>query len=293
MKIGIDSYCYHRHFGEIYPGLESDPGSRMTMLDFLDRAAAHGVEGVSLESCFFSDTSETFLDAIKSRLDELNFLRVWAWGHPKGLGSGTMPEALDDLIRHIAIAKRLGAGVMRICAGGRATRPRSWTEHKAGLLPLLRKAAASAEQQGVILALENHVDLLCDEMLDLITTIDSPWLRVCLDTANNLRLFEDPIEVVARLAPYASATHVKDIGARKGDPREFGFWPSVPLGEGLVDIPEALRLLRKSGYEGLLALEIDFLDPRFEEEQSIAVSLDYLRKQRALTEISARSALAE
>ena len=104
MKIGIDSYCYHRHFGEIYPGLESDPGSRMTMPDFLDRAAALGVEGVSLESCFFSDTSEAFLDTIRSRLDELNLQRVWAWGHPKGLGSGTMPEALDDLTSRLPSA---------------------------------------------------------------------------------------------------------------------------------------------------------------------------------------------
>ena len=282
MKIGIDSYCYHRHFGEIYPGLESDPGSRMTMSDFLERAAALGVEGVSLESCFFSETGEAFLDHFRSRLDELKLLRVWAWGHPKGLGSGTMPEALDDLIRHIGIAKRLGAGVMRICAGGRATRPQSWVEHKAGLLPLLRKAVAAAERHGVVLALENHVDLLCDEMLDLITTVDSPWLRVCLDTANNLRLFEDPIEVAAKLAPFASATHVKDVAARKGNPRTFGFWPSVPLGEGLVDIPATLRLLNEAGYDGLLALEIDFLDPRFEEEGAIATSLDYLRDQRAL-----------
>jgi len=28
MKIGIDSYCFHRYFGEIYPGLQADPGTR-------------------------------------------------------------------------------------------------------------------------------------------------------------------------------------------------------------------------------------------------------------------------
>jgi hypothetical protein len=55
-----------------------------------------------------------------------------------------MPEALDDLIRHIAIAKRLGAGVMRICAGGRATRPQSWAEHKTGLLQTNFLASASS-----------------------------------------------------------------------------------------------------------------------------------------------------
>mgnify|MGYP003602405915 CR=1 FL=1 len=50
MKIGIDSYSYHRFFGEWYAGLQEDPGTRMTVLDFLDRAVDLGAEGVSLES---------------------------------------------------------------------------------------------------------------------------------------------------------------------------------------------------------------------------------------------------
>jgi sugar phosphate isomerase/epimerase len=115
-------------------------------------------------------------------------------------------------------------------------------------------------------------------MAEIITTIDSPWLGVCLDTANNLRLFEDPVVVARTLAPFARATHVKDLGVRRGDPREFSFWPSVPLGEGLVDVPEVIRLLRKAKYNGLLAFEIDYLHPDYgEEEPAVAKSLKYLR----------------
>ena len=51
MKVGIDSYCYHRYFGEVYPDQE-DPGVRWTFHDFVIRAAELGVDGVSLESCF-------------------------------------------------------------------------------------------------------------------------------------------------------------------------------------------------------------------------------------------------
>jgi sugar phosphate isomerase/epimerase len=71
---------------------------------------------------------------------------------------------------------------------------------------------------------------------------------------------------------------VKDVGVRRGDPREFSFWPSVPLGEGLVDVPEVIRLLRQAKYKGLLAFEIDYLHPDYgEEEQAVAKSLKYLR----------------
>ncbi|MGP8151182.1 MAG: hypothetical protein ACLPXU_10920 [Acidimicrobiales bacterium] len=33
MKIGIDSYCFHRYFGEICPGLQDGPTSRSGRLD--------------------------------------------------------------------------------------------------------------------------------------------------------------------------------------------------------------------------------------------------------------------
>ena len=37
MKVGIDSYCYHRFFGEVYPQ-QVPPQRKMTLEDFLDRA---------------------------------------------------------------------------------------------------------------------------------------------------------------------------------------------------------------------------------------------------------------
>jgi sugar phosphate isomerase/epimerase len=143
--------------------------------------------------------------------------------------------------------------------GGRSTRTRPWDEHRRLLLPLLEKAADYAARKQVVLAIENHIDLLADELEELVTTVDHPALGVCLDTANNLRMFEDPMDVVEKLAPYTRAVHLKDITAFRGNPRDFGFWPSVPLGRGLIDITRALNVLRKCGYDGLLALEIDYL----------------------------------
>jgi len=285
MQLAIDSYCYHRFFGEIYPGLETDPGRRMTMDDFLQRAQALGVAGVSLESCFVPRTDAGTLARLRGRLDEAGLERVWAWGHPHGLRSGEDPAAADDLVRHIGIAQALGARVMRICCGGRRTRPASWSEHRDRLLPLLRKVVGPAEQHGVVLAIENHIDLLADELVELIETVDSRWLGVCLDTANNLRMLENPVEAARKLAPHARATHIKDVTAnttrKVGDPRDFAFWPSVPLGQGLIDLPAILQQLREVNYDGLLALEIDYLHPAWMADDSadaaIAQSLDHLR----------------
>jgi sugar phosphate isomerase/epimerase len=281
MKMGIDSYTYHRFFGEWYAGLQEDPGRRMTVFDFLDRAKSHGVDGVSLESCFLPD-DDASIEQLRAGLDARGLERVWAWGHPSGLQSGSAPpEAAQDLVKHLGIARGVGASVMRICGGGRRTRAERWDDHKRGLVALLRPLVDDAEANGVVMAIENHIDLLADEMVELIETIGSPWLGVCYDTANNLRMLEDPVVVARKLAPYARATHVKDVVAQKGDPKTFAFWPSVPLGRGLVDLPAVLGCLQDAKFDGLLALEIDYLAPPYVdagEDAAVGESLAFMRE---------------
>jgi sugar phosphate isomerase/epimerase len=277
MKIAIDSYCYHRYFGEVYPGLQQPPDRARTVWDFLRRARRLGVAGVSLESCFLP-SDRAFLHRLRDALDETGFERVWAWGHPDGLRSGTDRRASRDLVANLAHAREIGAGVMRIVGGSRRTRPASFAQHKRRLGGMLRSLLPAAQDHGVVLALENHIDLTAAELEDLVRTLDSPWLGVCLDTGNNLRLHEDPVAVAAKLAPLARATHVKDIGARRGDPKEFAFWPSVPLGEGLVDLDRVVGFLRQARYRGLLAIEVDYLDPDYgDEDRAVAASVKYLR----------------
>jgi sugar phosphate isomerase/epimerase len=278
MKVAIDSYCYHRYFGDHYAGLQQPAAKSMTIWDFLKRAQQLGVAGVSLETCYFPSLNEDFLTRLKDALDERSLERVWAWGHPSGLCSGANREAARDAIRHIGRARRIGANVMRIVGGSRQTRPDSFAVHKRRLVKMLRRLLPAAEEHGVVLAMENHIDLTADEMVDVITTVDSRWLGVCLDTGNNLRLHEDPVLVAKKLAPFARATHIKDLWVRRGDPKDFAFWPSVPLGKGLVDIPQVLGFLKKAHYRGLLAIEVDFLHPDFgEEDRAVAASVRYLK----------------
>jgi len=78
MKVGIDSYCYHRFFGEVYPQ-QPPPERRLSLEDFLSRAKELDVDGVSLESCFFPRLDSSYLAGIKRLLDEFRFDRVYAW----------------------------------------------------------------------------------------------------------------------------------------------------------------------------------------------------------------------
>ncbi len=68
----------------------------------------------------------------------------------------------------------------------------------------------------------------------------------------------EPVEGVQRLGEFIVHTHAKDA-------RGEGGWGDVPLGEGWVDWPRYLRLLKASGYDGYLAIEREAGDDRVGE----------------------------
>ncbi len=53
----------------------------------------------------------------------------------------------------------------------------------------------------------------------------------------------------------------------------------VPVGAGIIDFPALVAELEKTGYAGLYAVELDFLDPRYgEEDAAVKASISYLKK---------------
>ena len=93
----------------------------MTMEDFLDFAVELGVDGVSLESCFFPTMERSWFVELRARLDDFGLERVYAWGHPTGLEDGTNRAALEDLVAQIDNADLIGAKVMRVTPGPGST----------------------------------------------------------------------------------------------------------------------------------------------------------------------------
>lgn len=281
MKIGVDSYCYHRYFGEIYD-FQKDPGTRRTSDDFVRRAIGLKVEAISLETCFFPSCDPSYVRQLKATLDYHSIDRVVAWGHPDGLEGGENKEALKDLVKHIEVAKMMGAKVMRIVGSSLRYRNEPHGPQIERLSEMLREAVKVAEEQDVILAMENHIDFTAREILGLIRNVDSRYFGVNFDTGNALRLFEDPVEEAKLLAPYIHATHIKDLSPhRGGSPQEWNFWQSVPAGKGVVDIPGVVKVLKDHGYKGTLCIEVDCLRPEWEEDQAVEISLQYLRDQVA------------
>jgi sugar phosphate isomerase/epimerase len=133
-----------------------------------------------------------------------------------------------------------------------------------------RRTAEKAEQSvklaepivakhDVRLAIENHKDYRSGELLDLLKRLDSKHLGVCVDTGNSIALLEDPLETVRLLAPRAFTVHLKDMAVAE---YENGFLlAEVPLGEGFLDLPKTIALLRRAQPDIRFNLEMITRDP--------------------------------
>jgi 3-oxoisoapionate decarboxylase len=280
MKIGIDSYCYHRFFGEVYPH-QPKPSKSWTPQDFIKRAHDLKVDGVSLESCFIPRFDAAYLSELKGLLDEYKMDRVFAWGHPDGLEGGRNQPAFEDMVKSIEYAKAIGADVMRVCGASLMFRNEPHGPMLEKLATQFKQAVKVAEKAGVKIADENHIDFTSDEMLSLMKAVDSPYFGINFDTGNFMRVLDDPIKGMQKLAKYVLSTHVKDLKPnREAAVDDWYFFSSTPVGDGLVDNQKLAQLLRDAGYTGFLAVEIDNLHPdyKYDEDKAVAQSVKELRR---------------
>ena len=280
MKIGIDSYCYHRYFGEVYP-VQTAPDTTMTIEDFLTRTVELGADGVSLESCFLPQRDPAYLSELCARLDELQLERVYAWGHPNGLLGGKSPEAYDDMLQSMAQARAVKAEVMRVVGNNGRYRFDEHDKQIDRLSGLFSDAVKQAEAQGIRLAIENHQDFTLEELATLLENVNSPYLGLCFDSGNCLRILDDPIKGLQRLADRVFATHIKDIRLQRGMSADrWQFFACVPAGEGVVDLPRIIEILKTAGYGGMLTVELDYLHSDYanEEDRVLSSSIENLRK---------------
>jgi sugar phosphate isomerase/epimerase len=181
-------------------------------------------------------------------------------------GSASLPRDQSDVERFeaaVRTAKQSGAEVVRIAIGGRryeqfskAEEFRAFSKRTWNSLQLAEPVAARHRMR---LAIENHKDWRIGQMLDMLRRIGSEYVGVCVDTGNSFALLEDPMAVVEAYAPYGFAAHLKDMGVAE---YEDGFLlADVPLGQGLLDLPRMVRILRKARPEIQFSLEMATRDP--------------------------------
>jgi sugar phosphate isomerase/epimerase len=259
-------------------------GLKMPIETCIDEAARMGFDGVDIllrQIDGEENVDNAYLQKLK-RLALINGVALCSMSTHQGFVSPdakTRQDNIDKTIKQIEIAYRLGVPIVRLNTGRWGT-TRSFDALMAnrGVEPVLPgyteedgfkwvidsigKCLPKAQECGVILGLENHWGLARtpEGLLRIVNAIDSPWLKVLLDTGNFL---ENPYDKLEQCAPQTVLVQAKTYYGG-------GLWYTLDL-----DYDRIARIMRKQNYRGYVSLEFEGNE---DYKTAIPKSLAVLRK---------------
>ena len=185
------------------------------------------------------------------------------------------PEiAIPFLTRAVEFADGLGA--LCVCTDEGVV-PKEFSKRQAFTMIhyTLTRVLPVAERHKVHIALEPHqiYTVKLKTYQEILGLVDSPYLSCNPDTGNVYMSGGDPYEFVEAVADRIVHVHAKDIGGVIMDDRGkvTGVPSGVACGDGVIDWPRVIEILRKAKFKGVLSAECGT------EEQG-AKSIKFLRK---------------
>ncbi|HVX11439.1 MAG TPA: sugar phosphate isomerase/epimerase family protein [Pirellulales bacterium] len=238
-------------------------GDRTPVETCIDRAADLGFDGVEILEVQLADDANGTLQRLKRRafalgLDLCGFSTHQSFVFPD---AERRQQNIERTLHSIESAYRLGIPTIRINTGrwgtskdfdelmkNRGIEPRlpGYSDDDAfrWVIGSIEKLLPKAEECGVVLGLENHWGLgrTPEGVLRIVEALDSPWLRVTLDTGNFL---EDPYDRLEQLAPFTVLLQAKTYYGG-------GEWYALDL-----DYPRIAAIMRRHAYRGYVSLEFE------------------------------------
>ncbi|MFF2447433.1 sugar phosphate isomerase/epimerase family protein [Neobacillus sp. NPDC058068] len=256
MKTSVSMYSLHKYTA----------AGKMSILEFIDYAASIGVEGVELLDIYWTN-EEVEIPLVLSLLKEKN-LQVSAYDITNNFVNASKEERDLEAARvrkSIDIAKKLNTTMVRIFSGD-VQEGVSFEQGKQWIIEGLKESAKYAEENGVILGIENHGYFAghSAQVAELIEAVDSPNVQSTLDTGNFLLVDEDPKAAVTALRHYAVHVHFKDFVAVDNDYDGPAFksisgnkFVGTAAGEGSIDLKHVISELNSVHYKGWLSVEFE------------------------------------
>jgi sugar phosphate isomerase/epimerase len=200
----------------------------------------------------------------------------------------SVASGVDRLARWIETARALGSPFVRVSSGFYRNEllriPGAIAAEQRYVTDVL-SAAADLGDADCNIVLENHSDFTPDEYMQIIESVGSDHVGVFLDLINPVTMLLDPLPVVIRLSPWASAGHVKDFKLvsdyvdDRFHRRGFDVQYCYP-GEGVADLDTLVGALAGAERPGPYRLSIEGLDSRAgvaDQHQRLAGALARLR----------------
>lgn len=235
-------------------------------VEFASQQQENGAQGVELLDYFWRDRA-TELPAVKRQIADAGLaMAVYSIGNDFFQPDRSVWEKqLVELRTGVDVANALETNTLRVFSGN-AKPGYTLEDGLSWIVDGLAAGAEYAQMHGVTLALENHGLMAgrSDQVRNIIESVNSPALRANLDTGNFLLVHQNPTDAAHALVDLVALVHLKDFRRARPDETEHvykgldgvAFTGSV-VGEGQVDLPEIVSILRSAGYAGWLSLEFE------------------------------------
>lgn len=159
------------------------------------------------------------------------------------------------------------AGCLRVDTTDDRRRPEGATDQEAldHMRRIYRKLVPLAEEYDVVINIEPHgyYTTKPDFMAEMLAFVDSPYLRMNMDTGNTFIAGQDPVAFLERFRDRVSHVHIKDVSeslaaAARGELTGIAV-SHCAVGDGVNanNIRGCLALLRDAGYAGVLSIECE------------------------------------
>ncbi|HEV7806216.1 MAG TPA: TIM barrel protein [Solirubrobacteraceae bacterium] len=212
-----------------------------------------GIELRTVDAVQIADLSNDAFDAVAVAVATAGLRTVALASRIGGWGRSTSTPLELDVSELDTLAPRahaLGTRYVRIMSfANDGLAEAAWRDEA---LRRVEALAARALELGIVLLHENCAGWAGqgpDQTIDLLTSVDSPALRVLFDIGNCVAYGHDPVEYLAAVMPWVAHVHVKDA-VREGDDVRW-----VHPGAGQARVADCLTMLVAAGYRGCWAIE--------------------------------------
>jgi sugar phosphate isomerase/epimerase len=210
---------------------------------------------------------------------ELSSLRGAANRCRLDLELGTRGIDPDQLRRYLHVAVRLQAPLVRVII--ETKNANASTDE---VVAQLRQVVPDYARAKVSLAIENHDRFPAAQLAEIVERLDTPYVGICLDTANSIGCAEGLDTLLRILGPWVVNVHVKDIRVQRPAHLRGFVVEGCPAGQGRIDIPGVLKELRTRGRDPNAILELwmppaaTMAETMAREKAWAAESIRYLRR---------------
>jgi sugar phosphate isomerase/epimerase len=160
-------------------------------------------------------------------------------------------RSVEDGLRYIEIASRLGAPLIRVFGGAFERAGVSEDDAVGRVAESLSRLAEPARQAGVRVALETHDGFSAGALVGrALRQVNHPSVGACWDWLHPFRVGETPRQTAEHLRGFLIHAHTKD--ARRD---EQGRWQAEHFGHGILPLGDIYAEMAAQGYDGPLSFE--------------------------------------